>query len=172
MSLADLKIRMRDLPGVSTLTMQMLSGRQNFGINGHLVAVDAGASEIEAEKAIRAALASPAMAQMPAGTPIPSAALIPAVTALAPAPAKPKAISMTTSPGSFASQLKAIVEEARAGVDEAKAQGLARVRDAVGNLKKAAEHTIIVSDNMAQTINAQADDVLAELGQISNLPPE
>lgn len=176
MSIADLKIRMRDVPGISGLTMQMLGGRQNFGINGHLVAVDAGASEVEAEKAIRAALASPAVAQMPAGTPIqasPSAALIPAVTTLAPAPAQPKAVSMTTpQSGGFATQIKAMIEDARAGIAKAQADGLAKVKDAVSKLDEAKTATANVATNMAATIESEASSVLAELGQISNLPPE
>lgn len=70
MSIADLKTRLHDVPGIETLTMQMLAGRQNYALNGRLISVDGAASDSDVESAIRAAIASPAIAQMPAGTPM------------------------------------------------------------------------------------------------------
>jgi hypothetical protein len=74
----------------------------------------------------------------------------------------------TPAPGSFAASLKAIVDEAKAGIEQAKADGLAQVRDAVGDLSKAKEATLRVTGNMADTVKSQAADIMAELGQISN----
>jgi hypothetical protein len=52
MSIADLKTRLHDVPGIETLTMQMLAGRQNYSVAGRLVSLDAGASDVEVEQAI------------------------------------------------------------------------------------------------------------------------
>jgi hypothetical protein len=93
--------------------------------------------------------------QLAAATPLPPA---PTITPVA----KPAA------QGSFAASLKAIVDEAKAGIEQAKADGLAQVRDAVGDLSKAKEATLRVTGNMASTVKSQAADIMAELGQISN----
>lgn len=81
-------------------------------------------------------------------------------------PAEP--VAKPAASGSFAASLKAIVDEAKAGIEQAKANGLAQVRDAVGDLTKAKDATIRVTDNMASTVKSQAADIMAELGQISN----
>jgi hypothetical protein len=177
MSIADLKIRLRDLPGVERLTMQMLAGRQTYSLNGHVIALHAGASDGEAEKAIRDTISCDALAQMPAGTPIagaaqpaqsavgPSAALLPPITTTAPQPTgKP----MTPAPGSFAASLKSMMDEARANIDRARADGTTVVKDAVAKLDAARAATTKVADNIAHTIEDEAAAVMAELGQISN----
>ena len=76
------------------------------------------------------------------------------------------------APGSFAASIRAMMDEARAGADQARADGLAQVKEAVGQLKEAAAQTAAVSSAMAKTIKDEAASVLAELGQISNMPPE
>jgi hypothetical protein len=73
MSIHDLKQRMSDVPGIETLTMIMIAGRQNYGIAGKVVALDAAATDNEVEAAIRATMTSDAIAQIPAGTPVASA---------------------------------------------------------------------------------------------------
>jgi predicted chitinase len=47
-----LKTRLHDFPGIDTLTMTMLAGRQNYNLNGRVIALDASASDFEVEKAI------------------------------------------------------------------------------------------------------------------------
>src|SRR5579864_5348105 len=64
MGIAGLKARLRDIPGSERLTMQFLTGRQVYSFDGKIIAVDQNASEQDAEKAIRDALASPAIAQV------------------------------------------------------------------------------------------------------------
>ncbi|NEU94789.1 hypothetical protein [Bradyrhizobium uaiense] len=73
MSIRYLKERLRDVPGIETLTMQMLAGRQIYSFVGRVVAVDAAASDAEVMTAIRAAVSSDAIAQIPAGTPVATA---------------------------------------------------------------------------------------------------
>lgn len=86
------------------------------------------------------------------------------------APLKDQA--MTTAPGGFAASLRAILDDAKAGLEQAQADGRARVGEAVAKLKDATAATLQVSGNLAQTISDQADEVMSDLGQISNLPPE
>jgi hypothetical protein len=84
-----------------------------------------------------------------------------------------KVTSMTApAPGSFAASLRAMMEEARAGIAQARSDGLAKVGEAVQKLNDAKLQTQQVTGSMAKTIADEADAVLAELGQISNLPPE
>jgi trimethylamine:corrinoid methyltransferase-like protein len=75
------------------------------------------------------------------------------------------------APGGFAAGLKAILDRARASVAEAQADGLAKVNAAADKLAQAGAQVTLVSETMAAQIHEQADAVLAELGQISNMPP-
>lgn len=80
-----------------------------------------------------------------------------------------KATPMTTAPpGSFAASLKAMMDEARAGVVQARADGIAKVGEAVGKLGDAKAAVTHVTGTMAAAIESEAADVMAELGQISN----
>src|SRR5246127_1270387 len=155
-SIADLKARLHDVQGIETLTLTLIGGRACYGFAGKIAAVDPMATDKEIEEATRkAASMTAASAPEPVST-----------------PAAPKASPMTNpAPGGFAAGLKAILDNAKAGVAKAQADGLAKVNAAATKLNEAAAHTAAVTDNMAQTINDQADAVLAELGQISNLPP-
>ena len=55
MSIADLRVRLGDVPGIQNLTMGLEGGRimLRWG-DGYLAAVDAAASDAEIETAIRA----------------------------------------------------------------------------------------------------------------------
>lgn len=152
MSIQDLKSRLADVPGIQNLTLTNIGGRACFQFNGKIAAVDPMASDQEIEDAIRNAAA---MTAEPVS-----------------APEQPRAPVMTNpAPGGFAAGLKAILDNAKAGVAKAQSDGIAKVNAAASKLNEAAAHTAAVTDNMAQTIQEQADAVLAELGQISNLPP-
>lgn len=83
------------------------------------------------------------------------------------APAKEEK-PMTAAPGSFAANLRSIMDEARAGVAQAREEGLGKVKDAVGKLGEARAAVTHVSTSMAKTIEDEAAAVMAELGQISN----
>lgn len=77
-----------------------------------------------------------------------------------------------TAPGGFAASLRAILDEAKAGLEQAQQDGKAKVGEAVAKLKDATTATLQVSGTIAQAITDQADAVMSDLGQISNLPPE
>lgn len=149
MSIADLKLRLADVPGIETLTLTTIAGRQVFGFAGLIAAVDPMADDQEIETAIRNA------------SRLPSVALI---------PDKPQEVKPMTAPasGSFAASLKAMMDEARAGVVQARADGLVKVGDAVGKLNEAKLATEKVAGSMAQAMEDEAASALSELGQISN----
>lgn len=73
--------------------------------------------------------------------------------------------------GGFAADIKAILDGAKLRVLQAQNNGRAKVNDAANRLGEAAVQVERVTDGMAAQINDQADSVLAELGQISNMPP-
>jgi hypothetical protein len=89
---------------------------------------------------------------------IDATAKVPAVAVQASVPAK----------GSFAASLRSVMNEARAGLDKARADGIAQVQVAVEKLSTAKESVSKVSGQIAKTISDEADEVMAELGQISN----
>lgn len=74
----------------------------------------------------------------------------------------------TPAPGSFAASLRAMMDDARKGVEQARSDGLARVGEAVGKLNEAKAATAKVACSMAQTIEDEAAAVLSEVGQISS----
>lgn len=156
MSIETIKARLADVPGIENLTSNILLGRQVFGFNGLIAGVDMNATDPEIEDAIRATAAL-ALNRVSQATPLP----IVNVTETAPA--------MTTAPaGSFAANLRAMVDEARAEVAQARTDGIAKVVEAIGKMKEATAATAKVSGTMARTIEDEAASVLAELGQISN----
>jgi hypothetical protein len=80
-----------------------------------------------------------------------------------------KAAPMTNpAPGSFAASIKAMLDEAKAGLAQARAEGLATVQQAVAKLNDAKAATAKVAGNMAKTIEEEAASALSELGQVSN----
>lgn len=157
-SVADLKDRLRDVPGIEQLTMQTLLGRQVFGFDGKIAAVDPNATVQEIEEAIRNASALSTNGQLKSepSTPLPTVNITETEPMTSP------------TPGSFAASIRAMMDEARAGVAQARADGLAKVGEAVGKLNDAKAATAKVAGTMAQTIEDEAASVLSELGQISN----
>lgn len=169
MSIVELRERLRDIPGIENLTMQSVMGRQLFGLNGKLIGVPMTADDGEVEGTIRAAMASTLTAaeivKVLDASPIPSGALLAPVT-MAEAP---KVQPMPpAAPGSFAASLKALMDDARAGIIQARADGRAKVSEALGLMTEAQAATRHVTDAMASTIKAEADDVMTELRQITN----
>jgi hypothetical protein len=120
-------------------------------MDGKTVELSAEASASEVAQALNVT-PLPAVQIAPASPVVPSVAPVKIVPAL----------------GSFAASLKAMVDEAVAGVEQAKANGLSKVKEKIGKLGEAKAAVVRVTDNMAQNIEDQADSVMAELGQISN----
>jgi hypothetical protein len=101
--------------------------------------------------------------QAPAATPLPPAPTIAPPPVVAPPPATKPAPA-----GGFVASLRAMMDEARAGLDQARAEGMAVVQGAIGELHQAKAATTKVTGTMADRIKSEAADVMAELGQISN----
>lgn len=152
MSVHELKQALREVPGVEGLTLAYApNGYELVTIAGRTVEVSPSTSN----EAIRAEFLAPVTS-----TPIPPMAPI----------NQPQGKPMTTTPapGSFAAGIRAMMDEARAGVAKARADGLATVGAAVGKLNEAKDATAHVAGSMAASIESEAADVMAELGQISN----
>lgn len=158
MSIDDLKRRMADVTGIENLTMQVIGNRQMFSIGGKVIGLPLGASDADIEGTIRAGLNSTlTVAEIIKVPDVPAAPAKP-VQAPKPAPAS----------GGFAAAIKAMVSDAKAGLEQAKADGLAEVQGAIGRLGEAKTAVKHVTSSMAHSIHGQVDDVMAELGQISN----
>jgi hypothetical protein len=159
MSVHELKQALRDVPGVESLTMGYApSGNALVTIAGRTVEASPTASNAEIALAFR----EPAVS-----TPNVTVTPLPEPVVYATAQTRTKSMS-NPNPGSFAAGIRAMMDEARAGVAKARADGLAKVGDAVSKLNDAKEATVHVAGSMAKTIEDEAAAVLAELGQISN----
>lgn len=160
--LQAIKARLADVANIDQLSVAMVGGRMVFGINGRQIGFDPFSGDDEIETAIRLALSAPAA---PAAAPVQIETPMPVAAA-----ATPKAASMTTAPapGSFAASLKAMIDEAHAGVEQARADGRARVGAAITKLNDVKASTTKVATGMAVQIEDAARDALADLGQISN----
>lgn len=159
--LAKLKAALGHIPGIDDLTETIIGGRRVYGFNGLIAAVDMSADHGAVEKAIRTASALRTAAPVPDSAPVQIATPLPAT----PATGKPMS---NPAPGSFAASLRAMMDEARAGVQQARTDGLAKVGDAVKKLNDAKVATAHVASTMAKTIEDEAATVLSELGQVSN----
>jgi len=92
---------------------------------------------------------------------------LPAVSLIEPKPIVTKPMT-APEPGSFAASLKAMLDEAKSGLAQARADGMATVKEAVGKLNDAKTATAHVAGTMAKTIEDEAASAMSELGQISN----
>lgn len=186
-----MKIRLADWPEMATATTVLKGNKQIISIGGREVTVGPWASDLEIEVALRLAFHRPKVTTMPetengngATEPLQTEATAIATvpvdqsaeaSASTPLPPRPTLATVAASParrpvapGSFVAGLRAMMDEATAGIAQAQADGHAKVKDAVDKLAGAKEATLRVSGNIAQTIGDQADDIMAELGQISN----
>lgn len=143
MSIADLKSRMLDVPGIEGLKMRLDAGRQVFEVGGVVTAVGAFASDHEIETAIRKALRLPSVAVIP----------------------DRKAEPMTvTGAGFLGGSIKAKIQAAKDRI----AAGHSEIDAALSKLDSAAEQ----SAKLARSISDEADSLLADIGQFTNGAPE
>lgn len=158
-----------EIPGILAATSHLEGGKQVIRINGVSAIVGPFASDNEIEAAIRLALDKPKQDAAVTETDQAPQADAEHVTELPPAailaeptpPPAPRA-------GGFAASLKALMDDARAGVAQARADGTAQVQTAVAELHKAKAAVVHVTGKMAQTINDEVADIRGELSQISN----
>lgn len=148
MGVADLRLKLADVPAIDTLTMSMQGGQIVLHWGEYSAQVGSFASDAQIEAAIRNAIK------------------LPPVTLIA--TAAPATVGVKPMATGFAAGLKQMMDEARAGVEKARSDGLATVQEAVGKLDAAKTATTNVAGNIAKTIEDEAASVMAELGQISN----
>lgn len=144
MSVADLKARLADVPGIETLTMQ-LSGERNVlswgqGLTRRMTTVTPFASDNDIEAAVR---------------------LLANVGETSPVPTQPKEEPMSVTgagyvAGSLADRLRAV----RSKIE----QGSARMDAALSKMDQAAS----AHSALADTVAGEADALLAEVGQFTN----
>lgn len=177
MSIENLRSRLRDVQGIEQLTVQFISGRQNYGLAGKLISLDAGASDADVESAIRAAVSSNAVAQLPAGTPVsPTGATAPASPATTgadvlassisvPVISTAKASTMTTTPGSHALTIKDALENHAKKLDQILQASMATLQatldDQVDTVQGGTAAVIT-------KVKSHTDDFKAILGQFTN----
>jgi hypothetical protein len=155
MSVADLKIRLADVPGIETLTLQLIGGRQVFGFAGMIAAVDPLANDQEIENTIRAAAARKA-AYLAKSTPLPDAGLMPAPTR----EAKPMGVTGASHVGA---NLKTRMDDLKGKI----AAGQSKIDAGLSKMEQAAEAT----NQFGEQLGSEADDLLATLGQFTNGAP-
>ena len=150
MSIDDLKHLMADIPGIENLTMRLEGGKQVFSLGGPFVAVDPVATPADIETAIRG------LPQKPSAT----SASLPivklnevnqAMTAPSPTGYKPGSISSIFK--DLREQQSALVAEIQATANEA------------GPVLEAGRQ-------LSKGMKADLDAMRAELGQLTNFPPE
>lgn len=163
-----IKAKLPDIRGIETLAITIIGDRAVAAFDGRTTSTAHNANEDQMILAIRNQAALPA-APVPAAAPV---QLNPPPLPTATPPAAPKVKAMASpAPGGFAAQIKAMLNGARADLENAKADGLKQVGAAVSEMRDAQAQVVNVAAGMASVLKAETADVLAELGQISNLPP-
>jgi hypothetical protein len=155
MSVADLKARLADVPGIETLTLQLIGGRQVFGFAGMIAAVDPLATDQEIEDAIREAAARKAdfLAKT---TPLPDAGLMPA-------PIQEENPMGVTGASHVGANLKTRMDDLKSKI----AAGQSKIDASLSKMEQAAEATHQFGDQLG----TEADELLATLGQFTNGAP-
>jgi hypothetical protein len=166
-SISELKLRLADVPGIETLTMQLIGGRQVFGFNGLIAAVDPMATDQEIETAIRDAADLAKFGRGPAekqAAATDSAALIPSVQ-LAPAtnPTGAKPMSVTGA-GHAGLKLRELMDAHKRRIAQLLDDNLAKVQAGFDKQLQGAAAVGTLGDK----VNAEGDDLLASVGQFTN----
>lgn len=156
MSIDDLKARLRDVPGIDTLTMQTLAGKQMFCFSGMIAAVDPQATDQEIEDAIRGAAARLETYRTTSAIPTP----LPAVNLT-----EPNSMTDTPSPTGFVpGEISSLFKSLRARKD-------AMVADIMANGAEVA-NILTAGEAMAASLKAEGEALKAEFAQLTNNPPK
>ncbi|MBR0687341.1 hypothetical protein JQ594_15525 [Bradyrhizobium manausense] len=158
--LAAIKARLAGIPGIDGLSMQILAGRHNYTLAGKIIGVDPAAPQAEIETAIRAALGSPAVAQMPAGTPAGSTTLLPTVSLQL---TGSQDMSITGAGGAGLS-LRALIEKRKAKI-QADLEGHMKAIEAEFD---AQDQVVAGVGALPAKIKSETDNLAANIGQFVN----
>lgn len=152
MSVADLKARLADVPGIENLSMELQGGRILLRWGAYTASVDASASNAEIEAAVRDAIKLPPLSMIPDK---PAAPVV--------APAAPAA-SPAGHTGSVAQSVAQIMESHVRLMAEAHAANVARLQVSLQRQRDALQTV----GNFADKIDGQTDDFLSVMGQYTN----
>ena len=153
MSIQDLRLRLRDIPGTENLSMGLEAGRIVLKwSDGYSAAVDAAASDSDIEAAVRNAAKLPPVSLIPDR---------PAAPVAAPAPAA----SSTHSPGGAASAVQDLMAEHVRLTRDIHAASLETLRASLARQRDAMSGAV---GNVASKVDRQTDDFLAMMGQFTN----
>lgn len=158
MSIADLKVRLADVPGIHTLNMGLAGGRillrWGEGLESYTAVVDAAASDGDIETAIRNAIKLPPVSILPDN---PAPAPLPAV------PNGDKPMSASTAAATGAS-IKQMLEDHARQMADAMEGHKATMRAGFDKQLQA----VAAIGRVAAKANSDGDDFLALVGQFTN----
>jgi len=154
MSIAELKLSLADVPGIETLRMDTIAGRQQFGWNGLLVAVDPMADQETIEKAIRK-VATHKMSET----------LVPPMTlngSTAVAKSTPRAVQRlnVTGAGFVGQSFKDQMQALKADFD--------RLPGELAEALQRAQQAKQVGKNIVASVHSEVDDLMQVFGQFTN----
>lgn len=154
MSVADLKLRLADVPGIETLAMGLEAGWIKLRWGAHSAAVDAAASDAEIEAAIRNAIK------------LPPVDLIPDRPSPAPAPVQPSGgSSMSVTGASAAGQsLREMMEEHRKTLADLTGAHMDKMREGFAKQLQGVQ----ALGKLAEKVHQEGDDFLSLIGQYTN----
>lgn len=158
-----IKAKLADVQGIEQLAFTLVGDRLVAAFNGRTTSVAHNANEDQMILAIRNAASLPPVADAPV-------VLNPQPLPTASPPAARKGPTMAASTG-FAAQIRSMMDGARNRLAQAQAEGIAKVSNAVDAHERAVGQVVAVTTSMVQTIEDETAAALAELGQISNMPP-
>lgn len=162
MSVEQIKARLRDVPGIETLTMTLIGGRQAFGFNGLIAAVDPLASDQQIEDAIRSAANVAAFGRIPEEKQVASPSIVP--TPIPPVNITEAPMTAPASPTGFVpGEISTMFKKLRADKD-------AMVTDLMATGADVAA-TIEAGKRMGEALKAEGEAMKAEFGLLTNNPP-
>lgn len=159
MSIADLKSRLADVPGIENLNMSLEAGRifLRWG-SGYTAAVDAAASDHDIEVAVRDAIKLPPLSAIPekqAGVTVPSAS-----------PAQPsQGAPMSSTPSDAMNRLDAVLSDHVRQMEELQK---VQLQILTASLTRQRETVAQGIGNVAARVDGQTDDFEAVMRRYSN----
>lgn len=158
MSVADLKLRMADVPGIETLSMGIEVGRivlRWYALGSpYSAALDVTSSDGEIEAAVRNAMK------------LPPVDLIPDRPAPAPVPAQPSGVSTMSVTGAAAAgqSLREMMEEHRKTLADLTGAHMDKMREGFAKQLQGVQ----ALGKLADKVHAEGDEFLSLIGQYTN----